>query len=65
MIENLPSLSENPVLRYFNFIALYIAQGIPGRDAFLWCIPEWMAVNNKAFYIKNQGKTIVSANFLL
>ncbi|MEO7960880.1 MAG: hypothetical protein ABIR19_04990, partial [Ginsengibacter sp.] len=44
--NNLPALSENTILRYFNFIALYVAQGIPEGMA-LFGIPAWMAMNNK------------------
>ncbi|MBL7764483.1 MAG: MFS transporter [Chitinophagaceae bacterium] len=40
------SLSNHTYLRYFNFIALYFAQGIPeGMLAF--GIPAWMAMNGK------------------
>lgn len=43
----IPSLSENTFLRYFNFIALYFAQGVPeGMLAF--GIPAWMAMNGKS-----------------
>jgi len=42
----LPALSEHTSLRYFNFIALYIAQGIPEGMAFFG-IPAWMAMNGK------------------
>ncbi len=42
----IPSLSENPILRYANFIALYIAQGIPEGMLFFG-IPAWMAANGK------------------
>ena len=32
-----PALSEHPFLRYFTFIALYVAQGIPeGSEAPRW-----------------------------
>ncbi|HOF14651.1 MAG TPA: MFS transporter, partial [Spirochaetota bacterium] len=42
----LPALAENKLLRYFNFIALYFAQGVPeGMLAF--GIPAWMAMNGK------------------
>ena len=41
-----PALSEHTSLRYFNFIALYIAQGIPEGMAFFG-IPAWMAMNGK------------------
>lgn len=42
----LPALSENTFLRYFNFITLYIAQGIP-EGMLLFGIPAWMAMNGK------------------
>lgn len=42
----IPSLSENSFLRYFNFIALYVAQGIPEGMCFFG-IPAWMAMNGK------------------
>lgn len=41
-----PALSEHPFLRYFTFIALYVAQGIPEGMAFFG-IPAWMAMNGK------------------
>jgi MFS transporter, PAT family, beta-lactamase induction signal transducer AmpG len=41
-----PALSEHKSLRYFNFIALYVAQGIPEGMAFFG-IPAWMAMNGK------------------
>ena len=41
-----PALSENTFIRYFNFIALYVAQGIPEGMAFFG-IPAWMAMNGK------------------
>ncbi len=44
--KNLPALSEHTILRYFNFIALYVAQGIPEGKA-LFGIPAWMAMNGK------------------
>ncbi len=43
----LPSLSENTFLRYFNFIALYFAQGIP-EGMLIMGIPAWMAMNGKS-----------------
>src|ERR671912_94145 len=43
----LPALSQNKTVRYFNFIALYIAQGIPEGMLFFG-IPAWMAANGKA-----------------
>ncbi|MGF2411415.1 MFS transporter [Ferruginibacter sp.] len=42
----IPALSESTFLRYFNFIALYIAQGIPEGMCFFG-IPAWMAMNGK------------------
>jgi len=42
----LPVLSDNTFFRYLNFIALYIAQGIPEGMAFFG-IPAWMAMNGK------------------
>jgi PAT family beta-lactamase induction signal transducer AmpG len=44
--KQLPALSENGFFRYFNFIALYVAQGIPEGMAFFG-IPAWMAMNGK------------------
>jgi PAT family beta-lactamase induction signal transducer AmpG len=44
---SLPALSENAFLRYFNFIALYFAQGIPEGMLF-YGIPAWMAMNGKS-----------------
>lgn len=46
MSKVLPALSENTYLRYFNFIALYVAQGIP-EGMLLFGIPAWMAMNGK------------------
>jgi PAT family beta-lactamase induction signal transducer AmpG len=46
MKSNIPALSENTTLRYFNFIALYVAQGIPEGLA-LFGIPAWMAMHGK------------------
>jgi MFS transporter, PAT family, beta-lactamase induction signal transducer AmpG len=40
------SLSDNSFLRYFNFVALYFAQGIPEGMLF-YGIPAWMAMNGK------------------
>ena len=39
-------LSENPILRYLSFSALYIAQGIPEGITF-FAIPAWLAMNGK------------------
>lgn len=46
MQKGIPALSENTFLRYFNFIALYVAQGIPEGMAFFG-IPAWMAMHGK------------------
>jgi PAT family beta-lactamase induction signal transducer AmpG len=45
--KRLPSLSENSGLRYFNFIALYFAQGVP-EGMLSMGIPAWMAMNGKS-----------------
>lgn len=47
MRHTIPALTENTFLRYFNFIALYIAQGIPEGMTFFG-IPAWMAMNGKS-----------------
>jgi len=44
--KDFPALSEHSLLRYFSFIALYVAQGIPEGMCFLG-IPAWMAMNGK------------------
>jgi MFS transporter, PAT family, beta-lactamase induction signal transducer AmpG len=44
--EALPALSENTFLRYFSFIVLYVAQGIP-EGMTIFGIPAWMAMNGK------------------
>ena len=44
--NQIPALSENIFLRYFNFIALYFAQGVPEGMLFFG-IPAWMAMNGK------------------
>lgn len=44
--KDIPALSDNSFLRYFNFIALYVAQGIPEGMCFFG-IPAWMAMNGK------------------
>ena len=41
------SLSDNTFLRYFNFIALYFAQGVP-EGMLTFGIPAWMAMNGKS-----------------
>ena len=45
--NSLPSLSENTGLRYFNFIALYFAQGVP-EGMLTYGIPAWLAMNGKS-----------------
>lgn len=40
-------LAENAVLRYLNFSALYIAQGIPDGITY-FAIPAWLAMNGKS-----------------
>lgn len=40
-------LTENPVLRYFTFAVLYIAQGVPEGITF-FAIPAWLAMNGKS-----------------
>ncbi len=39
-------LTENSVIRYLTFSALYLAQGIPEGITF-FAIPAWLAMNNK------------------
>jgi len=46
-VNDIPALSENTFLRYFNFIALYVAQGIP-EGMTLFGIPAWMAMNGSS-----------------
>jgi len=46
-MKNFPALSDNTILRYFNFIALYFAQGVPEGMLFFG-IPAWMAMNGKS-----------------
>ncbi len=41
------SISENTYLRYFNFIALYFAQGVP-EGMLTFGIPAWLAMNGKS-----------------
>ena len=44
--KKIPTLSENALLRYLTFSALYFAQGIP--NGLLWyALPAWMAMNGK------------------
>jgi PAT family beta-lactamase induction signal transducer AmpG len=45
-IGKIPALSEHKFLRYFNFIALYFAQGVP-EGMLTFGIPAWMAMNGK------------------
>ncbi len=42
----IPALSESAPLRYFNFIALYFAEGLPMGMLFIG-IPAWLAMNDK------------------
>ena len=44
---NIPALTENTFLRYFNFIALYFAQGVP-EGMLYFGIPAWMAMNGNS-----------------
>lgn len=46
MHKNLPSLSERPFWRYFNFTALYFTEGIPMGMLFIG-FPAWMAMKGK------------------
>ncbi|HYQ57370.1 MAG TPA: MFS transporter, partial [Draconibacterium sp.] len=46
LIRRLPALSENALLRYITFSALYFAQGIP-NGVFWYALPAWMAANGK------------------
>ncbi len=41
-----PTLSDHTFLRYFSFVALYVAQGIPEGMTYFG-IPAWMAMNGK------------------
>lgn len=45
--KELPSLTENTLLRYLSFAILYVAQGIPEGMTFFG-IPAWMAMNGKS-----------------
>ena len=45
--HKIASLSDNTFLRYFNFIALYFAQGVP-EGMLTFGIPAWMAMNGKS-----------------
>jgi PAT family beta-lactamase induction signal transducer AmpG len=42
----LPALSGHSSLRYFTFVVLYVAQGIP-EGMTIFGIPAWMAMNGK------------------
>jgi PAT family beta-lactamase induction signal transducer AmpG len=44
--NHIPALADNTFLRYFNFILLYVAQGIPEGMCY-YGIPAWMAINGK------------------
>ncbi len=45
--NKIASLSDNAFLRYFNFVALYLAQGLPEGMLFFG-IPAWMAMNGNS-----------------
>ncbi|ULQ51005.1 MFS transporter [Flavihumibacter fluvii] len=45
--KNFPALTEHTFLRYFCFVALYAAQGIPEGMTYFG-IPAWMAMNGKS-----------------
>lgn len=45
--NTIPALSDHTFLRYFNFIALYFAQGVPEGMIGLG-IPAWLAMNGKS-----------------
>jgi MFS transporter, PAT family, beta-lactamase induction signal transducer AmpG len=47
VIRRFPALSENAVLRYFAFSALYFAQGIP-EGLVMFGLPAWLAMNGKS-----------------
>jgi MFS transporter, PAT family, beta-lactamase induction signal transducer AmpG len=44
---NIPTLSDNSFLRYFNFSALYFTEGLPQGMLFVG-IPAWMAMQGKS-----------------
>lgn len=45
--EGIPVLSDHTFYRYFNFVVLYLAQGIP-EGILAFGIPAWMAMNGKS-----------------
>jgi PAT family beta-lactamase induction signal transducer AmpG len=45
--DRFPALSENAVLRYMSFSALYVAQGIP-EGMVIFGLPAWLAMNGKS-----------------
>jgi PAT family beta-lactamase induction signal transducer AmpG len=47
LFQRFPALSENALLRYLAFSALYFAQGIP-EGLVMFGIPAWMAMNGKS-----------------
>ncbi len=47
LTNRFPALSENAVLRYLSFSALYVAQGIPD-GLLIFGLPAWMAMNGKS-----------------
>lgn len=44
--KQIPALAENSFWRYFHFIALYFAQGVP-EGMLTFGIPAWMVMNGK------------------
>jgi PAT family beta-lactamase induction signal transducer AmpG len=45
--DRLPALTEHTALRYFAFVALYVAQGVPEGMTYFG-IPAWMAMHGKS-----------------
>lgn len=45
-LTRFPTLAEHTNLRYFAFIALYFAQGLPW-GMLLGAMPAWLAMNDK------------------
>ena len=43
----LPALSQNTFLRYFSFVVLYVAQGVPEGMTYFG-IPAWLAMNGRS-----------------
>jgi MFS transporter, PAT family, beta-lactamase induction signal transducer AmpG len=42
--QNIPTLSQSSLLRYFAFAALYVAQGLP-EGLIIYALPAWLAKN--------------------